>query len=110
MRLGIVFQGECRNKDNVVRAVQRMAKEKGYRVGAWKEGMRVVLCPTGYVDLGWVPVRSFFGRWKITGSCVSVPAGPGFHRAAAELIQALGEKDQGYGVEGQHRLSGGPGF
>ena len=31
MRLGIVFQGECRNKDNVVRAVQRMAKEKGYR-------------------------------------------------------------------------------
>ena len=93
MRLGIVFQGECRNKDNVVRAVQRMAKEKGYRVGAWKEGMRVVLCPTGYVDLGWVPVRSFFGRWKITGSCVSVPAGPGFHRAAAELIQALGEKE-----------------
>ena len=93
MKLGIVFQGECRNKDNVVRAVQRMAKEKGYRVGAWKEGMRVVLCPTGYVDLGWVPVRSFFGRWKITGSCVSVPAGPGFHRAAAELIQALGEKE-----------------
>ena len=36
MRLGIVFQGECRNKDNVVRAVQRMAKEKGYRVGAWR--------------------------------------------------------------------------
>ena len=35
MKLGIVFQGECRNKDNVVRAVQRMAKEKGYRVGAW---------------------------------------------------------------------------
>ena len=39
------------------------------------------------------PGAGAFGRWKITGSCVSVPAGPGFHRAAAELIQALGEKE-----------------
>lgn len=78
MRLGIVFQGECRNKDNVVRAVQRMAKEKGYRVGAWKEGMRVVLCPTGYVDLGWVPSGAFLAGGRSPAAASACPRAPAF--------------------------------
>ena len=53
MKLEITFQGKTRNRDAFIRSIQRLAKSQEYQLGAWKDGMRVVLCPLGYLDMGW---------------------------------------------------------
>lgn len=93
MKLEITFQGKTRNRDAFIRSVQRLAKAQEYQLGAWKDGMRVVLCPLGYLDMGWTRESGLFGGWKITGGCITVPGGPGLHKAVAELIDALSKKD-----------------
>ena len=93
MKLEITFQGKTRNRDTFIRSVQRLAKAQEYQLGAWKDGMRVVLCPLGYLDMGWTRESGLFGGWKITGGCITVPGGPGLHKAVVELIDALSKKD-----------------
>lgn len=93
MKLEITFQGKTRNRDAFIRSIQRLAKSQEYQLGAWKDGMRVVLCPLGYLDMGWTRESGLFGGWKITGGCITVPGGPGLHKAVAELIDALSKKD-----------------
>ena len=93
MKLEITFQGKTRNRDAFIRSVQRLAKAQEYQLGAWKDGMRVVLCPLGYLDMGWTRESGLFGGWKITGGCITVPGGPGLHKAVVELIDALSKKD-----------------
>ena len=61
MKLEITFQGKVRNRDSFIRGVQRAAQRGGCQLGAWKEGIRVVLCPLGYLDFGWTKEGGFFG-------------------------------------------------
>ena len=93
MKLEITFQGKTRNRDTFIRSVQRLVQPQGYQLGAWKDGMRVVLCPLGYLDMGWTRESGLFGGWKITGGCITTPGGPGLHKAVAEFLDALSKKD-----------------
>ena len=47
MKLEITFQGKTRNRDSLIRTVQRLTQQQEGQLGAWKEGLRVVLCPLG---------------------------------------------------------------
>lgn len=76
MKLEITFQGKTRNRDTFIRSVQRLVQPQGYQLGAWKDGMRVVLCPLGYLDMGWTRESGLFGGWKITGGCITTPGVP----------------------------------
>ena len=89
MNLEVTFQGKTRNRDGLIRAVQQLARQQGGQIGAWRDGMRVVLCPLGYLDLGWVRESGLFGGWKITGACTTTPGGPGLHKAVVEFVDAL---------------------
>ena len=93
MKLEITFQGKTRNRDSLIRTVQRLTQQQEGQLGAWKEGLRVVLCPLGYLDFGWTKEGGLFGGWKISGACVTTPGGPGLHKAAVSLIDGLGQKD-----------------
>ena len=92
MQLELTFRAKVRNRDNLIRAVQRLAQQQGCKIGAWKDGMRVVLSPAGYLDLGWAREGGLFGGWRISGGCNTTPAGPGLHRAAAEFLDGLGKE------------------
>lgn len=87
----ITFQARVWNNDSIIKAAQRLAKQKGYRMGVWKEGMRVVLCPMGYLDFGWVRESGIFGHWQISGGCTTTPGGPGLHKAAIDFLEQLGQ-------------------
>ena len=62
-------------------------------MGSGQAGMRVALCPMGYLDIGWSREGGLFGQWKITGGCVTTPGGPGFHRAVVEFLAELSQKE-----------------
>lgn len=89
--IDIVCSGKVRSKDSFVKAVQRMAKGREFRVGVWAEGMRIVLCPRGYLDFSWTKEKGLFGQWALRGGCDTTPAGPGFHKAALEILEGLHE-------------------
>lgn len=87
--IDLTYTGKVRSKDNLVKAVQRLAKQRNLRVGVWAEGMRIVLCPRGYLDFAWSKEKGLFGQWALRGGCSTTPAGPGFHKAALELLEGL---------------------
>ena len=89
MKLEITFQGKVRNRDSFIRGVQRAAQRGGCQLGAWKEGIRVVLCPLGYLDFGWTKEGGLFGGWSIRGGCTTMPGGPGLHKAVVEFLEEL---------------------
>ena len=93
MKLEITFQGKTRNRDAFIRSVQRLAKAQEYQLGAWKDGMRVVLCPLGYLDMGWTRERAGCSAAGRSRRLHHRPRGPGLHKAVAELIDALSKKD-----------------
>lgn len=87
--IDLTYTGKTRNKDSLVKAVQRLAKQRNLRLGVWAEGMRIVLCPRGYLDFAWTKEKGLFGQWNLRGGCNTTPAGPGFHKAALELLESL---------------------
>ena len=93
MNLQFTFRGKTRNRDGLLRTIQRIARRDGDQIGAWKEGVRLVLCPLGYLDMTWERESGLFGQWQIKGGCDTTPAGPGFHKAVADLVAELGKKD-----------------
>lgn len=48
--IDITCTGKIRSKDTLVKAVQRLVKQRNLRLGVWEEGMRIVVCPRGYLD------------------------------------------------------------
>ena len=93
MQLEITFHGKARNRDSLIRTIQRLAQQRGGQMGAGKSGMRVALCPMGYLDFGWSKEGGLFGPWKITGGSITTPGGPGFHRAVVEFLSELAKKE-----------------
>lgn len=87
--IDLTYTGKIRSKDSLVKAVQRLARQQNLRLGVWAEGMRIVLCPGGYLDFAWTKEKGLFGQWKLQGGCNTTPAGPGFHKAALELLEGL---------------------
>ena len=92
MNLQITLRGKTRNRDGLIRAIQRIARRDGDQIGAWKEGMRLVLCPLGYLDMTWERESGLFGQWQIKAGCDTTPGGPGFHKAVADLFTELGRR------------------
>ena len=92
MKLEITFQAKARSRDSLIRAIQRLVRQRGCQSGGWKDGIRVVLCPMGYLDFGWSRESGLFGQWRISGGCTTVPGGPGLHKAAAEFLDGLGRE------------------
>lgn len=88
--IDITGTGKIRNKDSLVKSVQRLAKQRNLRLGVWEEGMRIVLCPRGYLDFAWTKEKGLFAQWNLRCGCDTTPAGPGFHKAALELLEELG--------------------
>ncbi|MCF2677360.1 hypothetical protein [Pseudoflavonifractor phocaeensis] len=88
--IDITCTGKIRSKDTLVKSVQRLVKQRNLRLGVWEEGMRIVMCPRGYLDFAWTKEKGLFGQWNLRCGCNTTPVGPGFHKAALELLEELG--------------------
>ena len=93
MKMELKWEGKVRSKDTLVWNIRKQVQQLGGMTGVGQKGMRVVLCPLGYLDLEWTRESGLFGQWKISGTCVTTPAGPGFHKAAVDFLEDLKKKD-----------------
>ena len=91
MSIGFTFTGRVKKPELLIAAAKRAADERYYGLSQWEDGLSVSLCPLdGRVRMSWKKESGLFGQWQVTGECVSTPAGPGLHKAAVELVDALG--------------------
>ena len=90
MSIGLSFTGKIDSPQALLEAAKALAEERKYHLAAGEGGMKVAMCPLGG-ELGvlWKPEGGPAGPWLARGGCVSTPAGPGLHRAAVELVDAL---------------------
>ena len=90
MSIGLSFTGKIDSPQALLEAAKALAEERKYHLAAGEGGMKVAMCPLGG-ELGilWKPEGGPAGPWLARGGCVSTPAGAGFHRAAAELLDRL---------------------
>ena len=90
MSIGFTFTGEISRPEELIAAARTLAEQREYRVGAGDKGLRAALCPLGgELTIYWQRRPEEPDIWHIQGECVSTPAGPGLHRAAVELVDAL---------------------
>ena len=96
MSIGFTFTGEISRPEELIAAARTLAEEREYRVGAGDKGLRAALCPLGgELTIYWQRRPEEPDTWHVQGECVSTPAGPGLHRAAVELVDALDRKSVG---------------
>lgn len=91
MSIGFTFSGTLKKPDALIKTAKKLAEERYYQIGTGEDGLRLALCPLGgdlYVN--WKKGSGLFPQYTVEGSCCSTPAGPGFHKAAVEALDALG--------------------
>ncbi len=90
MSIGFSFTGVAGNLEAFLVRCRKLARDRDYGIQIGKNGLRFLLCPLGG-DL-YVRWKDSGDRWLghlAQGECQSTPAGPGFHKAACELLDAL---------------------
>ncbi len=88
MSIGFSFTGKANKK--LPERCRALAEERGYALSSGENSLRFVLCPLGgELNLRWKEAGGLLGGLLVEGECQSTPAGPGFHKAAVELLDAL---------------------
>lgn len=96
MSLGIRMTGRVRQKETLIKTAKELAEQKGYGLSVGEEGICFSLCTFGELFLSW---KEDNGSWLVEGECMSTPAGAGFHKAAAELVDGLKPVISGLSVD-----------
>lgn len=91
MSIGFSFTGKVRRTETLIGTARTLSQQRGYQLFVGETDLRVALCPLGGdVYVSWKREGGVRGQWLIQGSCSSTPAGAGLHKAAVELLDALG--------------------
>lgn len=90
MSIGFAFTGKVKKPEVLIAAAKKLADERSYGFSQWEDGLNISLCPLdGRVYITWKKGSGFMGQWEVEGECQSTPAGPGLHKAAVEVLDAL---------------------
>ena len=89
MAIELSFTGQIKSRKKLVDNITKLSKNSSYEVVIDDEGnISVALCPTGEINFH-VVEGGFLRKTKVEGHFQSTPAGPGFHKAAVDFIDAL---------------------
>ena len=89
MSLELSFSGRIKSRKRIIKQITETAERYSYGVYADKDySIIVTLCPTGDIIFN-ITEGGLLQKGKIEGYFQSTPAGPGFHKAAVDFIDAL---------------------
>lgn len=90
MSIGFTFTGRTKKPELLIASAKKVADERYYGLSQWEDGLSISLCPLdGRLYMTWEKESGLFGQWTVKGECQSTPAGPGLHKAAVEVLDAL---------------------
>ncbi len=90
MSVGFYVTGNVNKVEKIIEIACNITEKMGYRIGVAKEGIRIQLCPRGDLDIVWSQDEEKPGQWRVEAECQTSQVGAGFHKAALEVIDALG--------------------
>ena len=89
MAIELSFTGQIKSRKKLVDNIIKLSKHSSFEVNTDDEGnISVTLCPTGEINFH-VVEGGLLRKTKVEGYFQSTPAGPGFHKAAVDFIDAL---------------------
>ncbi|MBQ9645096.1 MAG: hypothetical protein IJV24_01900 [Prevotella sp.] len=89
MAIKLSFTGQIKSRKKLVDNITKLSEHRSVGINIGDEGdISVTLCPTGEINFH-VIEGGLLRKTKVEGYFQSTPAGPGFHKAAVDFIDAL---------------------
>ena len=89
MAIEVSFTGQIKSRKKLVDNITKLSKHSSFEIIIDDEGdISLTLCPTGEITFH-VVEGGLLRKTKVEGYFQSTPAGPGFHKAAVDFIDAL---------------------
>ena len=89
MAIELSFTGQIKSRKKLVDNITKLCKHSSFGINIDdEEDVSVTLCPTGEINFH-VVEGGLLRKTKVEGHFQSTPAGPGFHKAAVDFIDAL---------------------
>jgi hypothetical protein len=96
MSIELSFKGRIKSRQRLMEKMTEIAKHNPCKIStSHEDDIIVTLCPTGEIYFH-VTEGGLLHKSKVEGYFQSTPAGPGFHKAAIDFIDALEIKDLAY--------------
>ena len=89
MAIELSFTGQIKSRKKLIDNITKLSKQSSFGININdEENISVTLCPTGEINFH-VVKGGLLRKTKVEGYFQSTPAGPGFHKAAVDFIDAL---------------------
>ena len=89
MAIELSFKGQIKSRKKLLNNITKLSKNSSFEIIVDDEGdISVTLCPTGEITFHIIE-GGLWHKTRIEGNFQSTPAGPGFHKAAVDFIDAL---------------------
>ena len=105
MSIELSFKGRIKSRQRLMEKMTEIAKHYPYEINtSHEDDIIVTLCPTGEIYFH-VTEGGLLQKTKVEGFCQSSPAGPGFHKAAVDFIDALEINNLAYEDDSEYAIN-----
>lgn len=105
MSIELSFKGRIKSRQRLMEKMTEIAKHYPYEINtSHEDDIIVTLCPTGEIYFH-VTEGGLLQKTKVEGYFQSSPAGPGFHKAAVDFIDALEINNLAYEDDSEYAIN-----
>ena len=83
-----------KRRDPLLRKIAGICRELGYGIDMEETMLHIYPCPLAELAIGWRRKNILLSsQWELAGGCDTSQAGPGLHKAVAELLDRIGQEN-----------------
>ena len=83
MSIRLAFETHIQDLNEAKEEIQELAEQRNFQAFPDEQGISVMFCPLGIMEIQFEQEDG--PQWKMEGECITTPAGPGLHKAAADV-------------------------
>ncbi len=90
----IEYYFRTKRRDPLLRKIAGICRELGYGIDMEETMLHIYPCPLAELAIGWRRKNILLSsQWELAGGCDTSQAGPGLHKAVAELLDRIGQEN-----------------
>lgn len=90
MSIRLAFETHIQDLNEAKEEIQELAEQRNFQAFPDEQGISVMFCPLGIMEIQFEQEDG--PQWKMEGECITTPAGPGLHKAAADFVETLADR------------------